>query len=315
MAQDSQQFGGEQVAEQALARRVAANQQPYGLIVDAQGNVLASSGNAASGTGREALIAKALKSRRTEYSRVLTLPGGRQIIEGATPFATKYGPRVDVSATDAVLLGKFLGGFLTKLPTVSHARSYVIDSQGLLIAQPGSKAKPGTKLADSELATAALRKSMGAYEHNRFFASSPIAGTPWRIVLAASQKDLYSDVETTIPWTIFGAFVLMAALGLYMIRRVLLASAELERADLSRRHALEINDNVVQRLVLAKYALDRGATETSQQKLAETLRETQQLVTSLLEEKEITPGALRREEPAGTEGLPEPPTPTWQQST
>ena len=88
--------------------------------------------------------------------------------------------------------------------------------------------------------------------------------------------------------------------------RVLQKNAALERADLSRQHALEINDNVVQRLVLAKYALDRGATETSQQKLAETLRETQQLVTSLLEEKEIRPGSLRREAPAGTEGPPEP---------
>jgi hypothetical protein len=90
-----------------------------------------------------------------------------------------------------------------------------------------------------------------------------------------------------------------------LLWRVLISNAELQRADLSRRHALEINDNVVQRLVLAKYALDRGATETSQQKLAETLRETQQLVTSLLEEREITPGALRRDAPAETEGRPE----------
>ena len=89
-----------------------------------------------------------------------------------------------------------------------------------------------------------------------------------------------------------------------LLWRVLIANAELQRADLSRRHALEINDNVVQRLVLAKYALDRGATETSRQKLEETLRETQQLVTSLLEEREITPGALRREAPAETEGRP-----------
>src|SRR3954469_15370104 len=98
----------------------------------------------------------------------------------------------------------------------------------------------------------------------------------------------------------------MSAAGMFLIRRVLLANAELERADLSRKHALEINDNVVQRLVLAKYALDRGATETSQQKLAETLRETQQLVTSMLEERDIAPGALRRDAPAEAEGRPDP---------
>jgi ABC-type nickel/cobalt efflux system permease component RcnA len=123
---------------------------------------------------------------------------------------------------------------------------------------------------------------------------------------ATSQDALYSSVKTTASWIIFGAFVLVSALGLFLLWRVLISGAELERADLSRRHALEINDNVVQRLVVAKYALDRGATESSKEKLAETLRETQQLVTSLLEEREIEPGSLRREAPAETEGRPDP---------
>jgi hypothetical protein len=108
---------------------------------------------------------------------------------------------------------------------------------------------------------------------------------------------------------IFVAFALVAALGLFLLRRVLGASTQLQRAELSRLHALEINDNVVQRLVVAKYALDRGATETSQEKLTETLRETQQLVTSLLQEKEIAPGALRRANAAPTEEPPEPALP------
>jgi hypothetical protein len=92
-----------------------------------------------------------------------------------------------------------------------------------------------------------------------------------------------------------------------LFRRVLIANSELQRAELSRVHAIEINDNVVQRLVVAKFALDRGATETSQEKLGETLHEAQQLVTSLLEEKDIAPGVLRRDAAAPTEQPPEPP--------
>jgi hypothetical protein len=314
IATDSAQFGAAKVSPQALDARVAQNQAPYGMILDAQGKVLAQSGNVASGTGRAGLVARAIRSRRSEYSSVLTGAGGRPIIEAATVFPTKFGTRVDVSSVDATLLGKFLAGFLTKLPTVANARSYVIDPNARLIAAPGIKILAGTRLEDRDLAAASAKKTHGAYDGSRYFASAPILGTPWRIVLSAAQSDLYSSVETTVPWVIFGAFVLVAALGLFLVRRVLLANAELERADLSRRHALEINDNVVQRLVLAKYALDRGATETSQQKLSETLRETQQLVTSLLEEKEIGPGSLRRERPAGTEGPPEPPTPPWQRS-
>jgi hypothetical protein len=192
------------------------------------------------------------------------------------------------------------------LPNVADAKSYVIDRSYKVIATPGQKSRPGVALPDGDLTKALGGGSSGSYDGDRYFASSPIHGTPWRIVLSAAKKDLYSSVETTVPWLIFAAFVLVSLVGTVLLWRVLISNAELQRADLSRRHALEINDNVVQRLVLAKYALDRGATETSQQKLAETLRETQQLVTSLLEEREIAPGALRREAPAETEGRPEP---------
>jgi hypothetical protein len=213
-----------------------------------------------------------------------------------------------VTLGPAAALGQFLNSFLTKLPNVADANSYVIDRANKVIATPGQKSRPGVSLPDTELADAIGDRESGSYDGDRYFASSPIKGTPWRIVLTAAKSDLYSSVATTVPWLIFAAFVLVSVGGMILLWRVLISNAELQRADLSRRHALEINDNVVQRLVLAKYALDRGATETSQQKLAETLRETQQLVTSLLEERDIEPGALRREVPAETEGRPEPTT-------
>ena len=129
-------------------------------------------------------------------------------------------------------------------------------------------------------------------------------------MLSASKSKLYASVNGTqriIPWVIFTAFAIVAGLGMLLFRRVLIANSELQRAELSRVHAIEINDNVVQRLVVAKFALDRGATETSQEKLGETLHEAQQLVTSLLEEKDIAPGVLRRDAAAPTEQPPEPP--------
>jgi C4-dicarboxylate-specific signal transduction histidine kinase len=165
-------------------------------------------------------------------------------------------------------------------------------------------------LSDGALTKAVQKGASGSYDGGRYFTSAPINGTPWRIVLSAAKSDLFSSVKTSAQWIIFAAFVVVSLGGMLLLWRVLISNAELQRADLSRRHALEINDNVVQRLVLAKYALDRGATETSQQKLAETLRETQQLVTSLLEERDIAPGSLRRETPAETEGRPAPRTGT-----
>ena len=303
---DIARFGGPTVDSKLLKQRAAVQQQFYSAILSSTGEVLAKAGAVPADLASHPTVKEALRSKTAVYSSLMKAPGGSVAIESAIAFPTKYGIRLDVSAGNADALAQFLNSFLSKLPTVADARSYVIDRANKVIATPGAKSRAGVSLTDTDLAKAAADRANGSYDGNRYFASSSIKGTPWRIVLSASKKNLYSSVETTVPWLIFTAFVLVSLGGMLLLWRVLISNAELQRADLSRRHALEINDNVVQRLVLAKYALDRGATETSQQKLAETLRETQQLVTSLLEEREITPGALRREAPAETEGKPEP---------
>jgi hypothetical protein len=301
---DTQRFGGKTVDEKALDQRTAVQQQFYALILSSDGRVLAESGNPPADLASHPTVKEALRAKRAVYSSLMNGPNGTITIESAIAFPTQYGVRLDVSAGRADALAQFLNSFLTELPTVADAKSYVIDNAGKVIATPGVKSRPGVSLPDTELAKAVAARMSGDYDGDRYFTSSTISGTPWRIVLTASKSNLYSTVEITIPWLIFAAFVVVSLVGLLLLWRVLISHAELQRAELSRRHALEINDNVVQRLVLAKYALDRGATETSQQKLAETLRETQQLVTSLLEEREITPGALRRDTAAETEGRP-----------
>ncbi|MEA2494026.1 MAG: hypothetical protein QOJ29_1937 [Thermoleophilaceae bacterium] len=309
-ATDAARFGGATVDEKTLAQRTVVQQQLYAEILSTDGQVLAKAGTPPADLASSATVKAALKSQQVVYSSLMEGPGGTTTIESAIAFPTKYGVRVDVSGGKADLLSQFLNSFLAKLPTVAHATSYVIDSAGKVIATPGKQIRAGVDLPDRDLAKVVLAKKQGSYDGNRYFTSSGITGTPWKIVLAADKKDLYASVETAVPWLTFAAFALVSLVGMILLWRVLISNAELQRADLSRKHALEINDNVVQRLVLAKYALDRGATETSQQKLAETLKETQQLVTSLLEEREIAPGSLRREAAAETEGRPDPETRT-----
>ena len=303
---DAQRFGAAVVPKQFLQQRTAAQQQTFAAILDSNGRVLAQAGVAQHLAAARALAQRAIKANQVVYSSLIGGHGGITTIQSAVAFPTKYGTRVDVGESKADVLSQFLNSFLSRLPNVSNAKSYVLDDMNKVVASPGTKTQAGTPLDDAKLAKALAKGSEGSYDGNRFFASAPIALTPWRIVLTAAKSDLYSSVKTTVSWVIFIAFVVMSVLGMTLLWRVLISNAELQRADLSRRHALEINDNVVQRLVLAKYALDRGATETSQQKLAETLRETQQLVTSMLEEREIEPGSLRREVPAETEKPPDP---------
>ena len=307
-ATDAQRFGTPKIDSKALVARTAVQQQNYAAILGPNGKILGSAGPVPADIAGHPTVKAGFKSKSVVYSSLMPGPKGSTIIESAISFPTQYGVRLDVSASKADVLSQFLNSFLSRLPSVANATSYVIDNDNKVIATPGQKIKPGVPLPDRELAQAVKSGHQGAYDGNRFFTSARISGTPWLIVLSASQDDLYASVKTTVQWLIFAAFVLVSLGGMILLWRVLISNAELERADLSRQHALEINDNVVQRLVLAKYALDRGENETSQEKLAETLRETQQLVTSLLEEREIAPGALRRETPAETEGRPDPAT-------
>jgi hypothetical protein len=311
--QNAARFGGSTINPATLARTAEQSQARYVEIIAGNGRVLAATPGAPRRSPATAShVAAALRTGGIQLSDVLRGPRGSPVIESASPFPTTHGRRVQLSGVQAPLLSRFLGGFLSRVPNVASATSYVVDSNGNLVAGTGAAARTGARLPDRELAAALTKQGEGSYDGDRYFASTPIGGSPWSVVLSTSKSRLYASVNgssRTIPWLIFGAFALVAAGGLVLFRRVLVSNAQLQRAELSRVHALEINDNVVQRLVVAKLALERGATETSQEKLAETLRETQQLVTTLLEQKEITPGVLRRGEAAPTEEPPEPKRP------
>jgi hypothetical protein len=73
---------------------------------------------------------------------------------------------------------------------------------------------------------------------------------------------------------------------------------QLERADLRRQQALEINDNIVQGLAVAKYSYDLGQHEKAQQAVEGTLIAARSIISELLEEVggefEFGPGSLTR---------------------
>jgi PAS domain S-box-containing protein len=73
------------------------------------------------------------------------------------------------------------------------------------------------------------------------------------------------------------------------------AKAEGERLRLRRQHALEINDNLVQGLALAKYRLALGDVAGGLQAISDTLEEARRIVGDLhVETGPTKPGDLRR---------------------
>ena len=80
--------------------------------------------------------------------------------------------------------------------------------------------------------------------------------------------------------------------------------AERERAatDALRRRAYEINDEIIQRLVVASMYLGRGATEQAASAIADATSRAQEIVRDYLVVSDLRPGDLRREDPADRDG-------------
>src|SRR5204862_5987750 len=81
------------------------------------------------------------------------------------------------------------------------------------------------------------------------------------------------------------------------------ATAEVERQRVRRAHALEIHDNVIQSLVLAKYAAELGDAERTVEAVEHALAEARRIVGEMQSQTgPPAPGALRRATSAPTPG-------------
>jgi hypothetical protein len=306
----SKTFGTKVVSAKALERYAGQGQIVYAKVVGPDGKVLA----ATASTPKEALakpipdVAKsAVAAGKPMFSSVIQGPApGSRVVEGAVPFTTRHGQRVLVTATSAELISRFLAGFLAGLPNPGKTNSVIIDQQGIVVASPDKGVKAGERYKDTALLSALRDAPYGPYKLdgvNRHFASKPVITSPWKVVIARDDDVLYSTVNgsrTTLPWVIFGFLVLAAAAGVLLLRRVATTTAEIERREINQQHAVEINDNILQRIALAYYAMENGNEDLTREKLSESLREAQRLVNRLLGRETVEPGSLRRRERAST---------------
>jgi hypothetical protein len=111
----------------------------------------------------------------------------------------------------------------------------------------------------------------------------------------------------SVAWDLVGAAVALYYLSLRGSYASVLRGAQLfEDMKVRERQALEINDNIVQGLSVAKYALDNGQSEKSQKAVEETLKKARSIITELLGEEDsevaLGPGELRRQRPATVAG-------------
>jgi hypothetical protein len=121
------------------------------------------------------------------------------------------------------------------------------------------------------------------------FGSLVVWSTPYTPFFGQEEIDLLMSLGT------------LAHLALERTRAAELRS-RLAEAQLRREKALEINDNIVQGLAIAKYAFDLGRMDQAQQAINDTLAAARAIISDLLEQiapgEELHPGSLVRAQPA-----------------
>ena len=295
--QATEDFSGA-VERSALVEYAQQGQARYVAVYDQSGRRL----EATPGTPKPGpAVDVARESGKPRLSDVMGT-GDESVIEFAIPYETPSGRRVFVTGSPTQPFADFLAASLGGLPTeFGDAETAMLDSNGVVLGGDNLSSQVGETLADPELLETLENEVYGDYGGDRYFASSVIENTPFKIVLNASEDDLYDSITgRTVSWIIFGAFALALIGGLFLLRRALTAASELERRELNERHAVEINDNIIQGLALAKYKLEAGEGEASANQVSQTLREAQRLVSNLLGDAEVQAGQLRREIAAET---------------
>jgi hypothetical protein len=293
----------------ALSAFAERGQSKYAAVYDDRGRRLGAT-RGAPAPGPAVDIAR--KSGQPRLSDVMGTDKAA-VIEFAIPYETPTGRRIFVTGSPTQPFADFLGTSLGNLPTeFGEAETAMVDSNGVVLGGDNLSSPAGEKIADPDLLAALESEEQGDYGDDRYFASSAITNSPFKIILDSSKSDLYESISgRTVTWLIFAAFALALFGGLFFVHRALATTSELERRELNERHAVEINDNIIQGLALAKYKLQAGEREASAEQVSETLREAQRLVSNLLGDAEVKAGQLRREIAAET-SRPEPPPPEAQ---
>jgi diguanylate cyclase (GGDEF)-like protein len=121
-----------------------------------------------------------------------------------------------------------LGRYLDNVVPLAGAGTYVVDGSGMVLAHSGPGASGPLRAIDPALASVSARTGEGSVDspvHGElWFASRPITGTPWRVLVAAPSSLLFQTVRGTahwMPWLLFAAFGLLGLGTLAMFDRLI----------------------------------------------------------------------------------------------
>jgi signal transduction histidine kinase/DNA-binding response OmpR family regulator len=232
---DSARFGGGTVSSRTID--AARQQNLYLALLDGNGRVIAFSRGftAQADANLHRSAALALLRVGHPYGLGSLLPYGNSgVIDLGLRFPTRYGNRVLLAGLSPPLLSPFLSGEVRRIPGVKGAHNYVLDSDNAVIASNNPSTPVGHRF-DTPGQVRALSHASGD-RNGHYYDQVPISNSSWRVVLSAPDGPLFASVSgprQLVPWLIFIAFALVAAVALFLGVRVL-QSTETELAEAYR---------------------------------------------------------------------------------
>jgi signal transduction histidine kinase len=241
-------FGGASISGPAVDAVARKSGLAYLLVLDSHGKVIGSSSSPAAAARAVAIasgthVTDALAGHAT-FSDLIpaTSPSKGYLLEWAIPFETPAGRRVEVEAVSPNVLTGFFDSYLAKVQSASGgAAAFILDSQGREVGagtSTGATAPPlGAQPKSTGLLAALATKPSGSYRYNgadRYFASSPVEGTTWRVVLGLPKNSLYPALAGTQSWYLYSvlvAFGVAGALSLGLFRRSVGVGVALREAN------------------------------------------------------------------------------------
>jgi signal transduction histidine kinase/DNA-binding response OmpR family regulator len=144
-----------------------------------------------------------------------------------------------LSGISPTVLGPFLSGELDRIPGVTGAHNYVLDGNDAVLGSSNPSIAAGHRFNQPGQIEALSRPS--GERNGHYYDQVRLSNSTWRVVLSAPVGALFASVSGLrkwVPWLIFVAFALTAAVALLLSRR-LLQSAEREVVEAYRASELK----------------------------------------------------------------------------
>lgn len=225
-------LSGDRVSRRVFETTTADSGYGGAVLLDARGRVLQSTRSMARLIGTRIApkyphLTAAVAGRVGISPVVLSAAPNIPIVAFAVPFDTGSGRRVysggyDVSRTP-------LGAYLRNAMPIAGTRLYLVDKSGQIVAWNGARNSRIQTLGqiEGEAAVAVGGASAGDYDSadgRRRFVARKVAGTPWRIVVTASEARLQPSVHGVgwwLPWLAVLGFAIVGLVVGFLLLRLL----------------------------------------------------------------------------------------------